>query len=128
MYHNRRLHSGAAVVAQCSHSLWTMSGERKRGKKQHTVRVHLCPKLTVSGLVLVGEVWNLPLWLGAGFRPLHSLSSEVKELCLLVGSSYTVSCNERSQQENKILFFQSSGSIASTALLRPPLKSPFSCG
>lgn len=81
--------------------------------------IHLCPKLTLTGLVLVGEVWSLPLWLGPSSCPLHSLPSEVKELCLLVGSSL-LSCNERSQQENKALFFQSSGSDVSTDLRKIP--------
>lgn len=58
-------------------------------ENQKKKNIHPWPKLMFL-LVLVGEVWSLPLWLGPGCHALHSLQSEVKELGLLVGSAYTV--------------------------------------
>lgn len=61
--------------------------EEKAEEKKNSI--HLCPKLTSKGLVLVGKVGSLPLWFGLSCRPCHSLPSEVKWLCSPVGSSRT---------------------------------------
>lgn len=75
----RRPHSRTAAASLAQG--WCMLCEW-RGKNNN---VYLCPKLTLTGLVLTGEVWSLPLRLGLSSCPLHSLPSEVKELCLLCG-------------------------------------------
>lgn len=68
----------------------------------------------IHGSGAVGKVWSLTLRFGPSIHLLYLLPSEVKELCLPVGSVLILSCNGRSQQENKLLFFQCPGSHTHT--------------
>lgn len=73
----------------------------------------------IHGSGAVGNVWSLTLRFGPSIHLLYLLPSEVKELCLLVGSVLILSCNGRSQQENKLLFFQCPGSHTHTHTQTP---------
>lgn len=108
-------HDVAAVVAH-----WRLV----RGVKKKKPNIHLCPRLTLPGLVLVGEVWESasvawPVLLSSPFTP-----SWGQGVVLVCGKLLRLSCNERSQQENKALFFQSSGLDVSTTLNPPSVQSP----
>lgn len=84
-YHSivRLHHRAAEVTLWCRkmHLLWM---DKKKSKKKTDPSVSW-PDIHGSGAI--GKVWSLPLWFGPSIHLLHLLPSEVKGLCLLVGSS-----------------------------------------
>ena len=122
-----RTYSMTPQQSSCSGSLCTegpcaVDGERQ--KKNHTYCT--CPKLTHSrgwcllarfGVCLCGLARALVLSIHSHLR---------SRSCARLWEALILSCNERSQQENKALFFQSSGSDVSTAPIQPLLTSRLS--
>lgn len=105
----------------CTEGLCAVDGERKK-------TTYICVPswhsrgwclLARFGVCLCGLAWALVLSIHSHLR---------SRSCACLWEALMLSCNERSQQENKALFFQSSGSDASTALIQPPLKSFLSWG